>query len=83
MKRLLVVVALAFVPGMASAQSFYSSQSNGPFTYYQGTDQNGQPWSGTSQQLGPYRYYWGQAGDGQMTNCMQQRLGQFTYTNCQ
>ena len=80
---LLPVPALAQLPPPPPGLQGMTAQTMGPFTYYNGTTQDGGMVNGMSQQMGPFTYSHFTGPDGQMTNCTTQQLGVFQQTNCQ
>ena len=67
-----MIVLFVVLVGAAEAQTTYTSQTIGPFTYTHGSD--GSSW--TSQQIGPFTY--GSGNDG--TRSTSQTIGPFSYS---
>jgi hypothetical protein len=84
MRKLTIAAALMLCATAAQAQTSWTQQQMGPFTYYNGQNrQTGESWSGTAQQEGPFTYYnFNNRQTGHLTRCTQHFDGMFTYTNC-
>ncbi len=85
MRTILGIAAALTIAGMVLAHAqppfpppgSFTSNQNGPYTYY-----NGGNWSGQTTQNGPFGFTTYTTPDGGMHACNSNRVGQFTYTNC-
>jgi hypothetical protein len=83
LQLLLALLLLSLLFGLAHAQpASWESHQLGSTRYYQGTDQDGGQWSGSSYRLGGTTYSDTEGPGGQHQHCESYRLGSTTYTDC-
>ena len=80
--RLIAAAALLTLAATPAMAQNWTSNRMGPFTFHNGTDSDGNQWSGTSQQLGQFRYDSFTGPNGRTQNCQTSQLGEMAFTNC-
>ena len=77
-----LLVALAGCTGAHAQPSSWQSHRDGYLTRYQGTDGNGEPWTGTSYQSGFTTYFDANGPHSEQQHCRSWQQGWQSVTEC-
>lgn len=81
MKRLALIAALSLAAAPAMAQNFTQTQL-GNTQWLQGTDRNGEMFTGASNTIGNTQWHNFYGQQGQTRTCTSNRIGNSVFTNC-